>query len=63
MPIRCRSCGHDLFKLAAVNCAVETKSHLINAMVQLSCQRCGGHEFGVLDPLEEKMLRGSIVPA
>lgn len=54
--IRCRKCGFDQFRLVA-----EMQGSKITGNLELTCVRCGGHEFGGIDPNEEKRLRGAAV--
>jgi ribosomal protein L37E len=62
MEIRCRKCGHDHFKLTMKGGELDPRGRFINGELRVTCVRCGGNEFGALDPIEERTLRGSIVP-
>jgi len=62
MQIRCRGCGHEKFSLHFRNGQLDRNGQFLQGELAVTCLRCGGHTFGALDPLEEQMLRGSIVP-
>jgi len=63
LEIRCGSCGFHQFTVSVVRAKQLTPDgKSFEGTMQFTCCRCGSHEYGVMDPVEDKKLRAARLP-